>query len=431
MKSLFTSILLTLSATTFAQIPSYVPSNGLVGWWPFNGNANDDSGNGNDGTVNGAVLTSDRNGIANSAYFFNHTDEITTNCTSISGDSPRTFSFWMKNQFGNKTISPIWYGGDNNSPTIGSAFNIIFNRNEQSDPCNCWPGTYEGIGISADWIYVLQQATVGDNQWHHWLVVIENFSSVFNEIKYYRDGILLTSNLIFNYNNNGSAVINTINQNPLKFGKSLGTNTNPDKAPTEFLDDIGIWNRALTEAEIATLFAGCNLSVTTQPQDQSVNASAGTASFITASSSATATYQWQTNLGLGFQNLSNAGQYSGSTSATLTVSSLSMSNNNQVFRCIINDSGCTDTTSEAVLTIIDDASVQSNTPTTFKLYPNPVKDELFIKGMQEAVLPFEVYSTDGKKVLSGTTSGAIDVNALKKGSYQLKLKEQTIPFVKQ
>jgi hypothetical protein len=60
-----------------------------------------------------------------------------------------------------------------------------------------------------------------------------------------------------------------------------------------------------------------------------------------------------------------------------------------------------------------------------------VKDELFIKGMSEAVLPFEIYSTDGKKVLCGTTSGAIDVNALKKGSYQLKIKEQTIPFVKQ
>jgi len=28
-----------------AQIPNYVPSNGLVGWWPFNGNANDESGN--------------------------------------------------------------------------------------------------------------------------------------------------------------------------------------------------------------------------------------------------------------------------------------------------------------------------------------------------------------------------------------------------
>ena len=46
-------LLLTASATqgllnvTMAQVPNYVPTNGLVGWWPFNGNANDESGNGN------------------------------------------------------------------------------------------------------------------------------------------------------------------------------------------------------------------------------------------------------------------------------------------------------------------------------------------------------------------------------------------------
>ena len=34
-----------------AQLPGYVPSSGLVGWYPFNGNANDESGNGRDGTV--------------------------------------------------------------------------------------------------------------------------------------------------------------------------------------------------------------------------------------------------------------------------------------------------------------------------------------------------------------------------------------------
>ena len=43
-----------------AQVPSYVPSNGLVGWWGFNGNANDESGNGNNGTVFGASLSTDR-----------------------------------------------------------------------------------------------------------------------------------------------------------------------------------------------------------------------------------------------------------------------------------------------------------------------------------------------------------------------------------
>jgi hypothetical protein len=50
-----------------AQIPSYVPTSGLVGWWPFNGNANDECGNGNNGTVNGATLTTDRFGVANKA----------------------------------------------------------------------------------------------------------------------------------------------------------------------------------------------------------------------------------------------------------------------------------------------------------------------------------------------------------------------------
>ena len=57
-----------------AQVPSYVPTDGLVGYWPFTGNANDSSGNGNNGTVNGATLTSDRNGLANSSYNFNVTN---------------------------------------------------------------------------------------------------------------------------------------------------------------------------------------------------------------------------------------------------------------------------------------------------------------------------------------------------------------------
>ena len=58
MKRLILSLLLLASfAVGFAQVPSYVPSNGLVGWWPFNGNANDESGNGNNGVVNGATLT--------------------------------------------------------------------------------------------------------------------------------------------------------------------------------------------------------------------------------------------------------------------------------------------------------------------------------------------------------------------------------------
>ena len=64
----FLTLLAVLSAN--AQVPSYVPTNGLVGYWPFNGNANDESGNGNNGTVNGATLAADRFGNGNKAYDF-------------------------------------------------------------------------------------------------------------------------------------------------------------------------------------------------------------------------------------------------------------------------------------------------------------------------------------------------------------------------
>jgi hypothetical protein len=73
MKNLLLVIIATLglTASTMAQnLPNYVPANGLVGWWPFNGNANDESGNGSNGTVNGATPTTDRNGNENSAYNF-------------------------------------------------------------------------------------------------------------------------------------------------------------------------------------------------------------------------------------------------------------------------------------------------------------------------------------------------------------------------
>ncbi len=74
---------LACNVSSMAQnIPSYIPTDGLVGWWPFNGNANDESGNGNDGTVIGATLTTDRFGNTNSAYFFNYYQEIVTTFNS-------------------------------------------------------------------------------------------------------------------------------------------------------------------------------------------------------------------------------------------------------------------------------------------------------------------------------------------------------------
>jgi len=61
---------LALAANGYAQS---VPTNGLVLYYPFNGNAQDASGNGNNGTVQGATLTTNRFGVPESAFHFNGT----------------------------------------------------------------------------------------------------------------------------------------------------------------------------------------------------------------------------------------------------------------------------------------------------------------------------------------------------------------------
>jgi hypothetical protein len=74
-----------------------LPTNGLVAYYPFNGNANDESGNGNHGMVYGATLTVDRFGNANSAYSFDGmNDYIVTNYSGILGKNPGTISLWLK-----------------------------------------------------------------------------------------------------------------------------------------------------------------------------------------------------------------------------------------------------------------------------------------------------------------------------------------------
>ena len=239
-------------------------------------------------------------------------------------------------------------------------------------------------------------------------------------LKTYKNGLLVHTQIV-NY------VTTNISSGVLNFGKQLDFN----EFYTGDLDDIGFWNRALTEVEILALYEGCQLAITTQPQDQSVTTSVGVANFNVASTATNPTYQWQTNLGLGFQNISNAGQYNGATTSSLTVSNLSMSNNNQVFRCIVNDGSCVDTTAEASLIIIDDAGIQTNTLTSLKLYPNPVQDVLHIDGLAGKEFEFEVLSIDGKLLQKGKSQGEIAVKELRKGNYVLRVGQQQVSFVKQ
>ena len=74
--------------------PAFV-SDGLVAYYPFNGNAKDESGNGNDGELKGVDLTGDRHQKPNEAFEFTGKSRMTFEPSDIHKQSNITISFWM------------------------------------------------------------------------------------------------------------------------------------------------------------------------------------------------------------------------------------------------------------------------------------------------------------------------------------------------
>ncbi|MBU3680375.1 MAG: T9SS type A sorting domain-containing protein [Flavobacterium sp.] len=252
MKNNFLLALLTLftADSIQAQVPSYVPTNGLVAYWPFNGNANDESGNGNNGTVNGATLTTDRFGNSNNAYSFDGiNDYIATNFVPNNSNQSRTISVWF-NENGltlpNDGYSIVSYGASSdNCSQAGGRFEL---------------GMYFNPNINAKSIKVdgvctaISASTTYSNGWHHFIVTYDNsFGNLFRFIKLYIDGILITG---INYNPN--TIINTLNLSNFTIGKSPSSSSTTQRSYNGLLDDIGIWNRALTPEEITNLYNSVN-----------------------------------------------------------------------------------------------------------------------------------------------------------------------------
>ena len=84
-----------LTNTPNNQTTAPTLTDGLVAYYPFNGDTNDKSGNGNHGKVHGATLAENRFGEENSAYFFDGTDDlIQIDDFSLSYDS-LSISVWI------------------------------------------------------------------------------------------------------------------------------------------------------------------------------------------------------------------------------------------------------------------------------------------------------------------------------------------------
>jgi hypothetical protein len=254
MKLLFSLALVCFCFTVSAQIPNYVAQNGLVGWWPFNGNANDESGNGNNGNnLNGAFITDRLNNI--NAAFYGSGINSGINITGLNnfpfGNSERTISVWFKCVLpypgGDQQF--FAYGGNN----FGTRFSVYT--------------TGDLIGVE----YcngAVRSTYTPDSLWHNILVTYNGGGS--SGIIVYMDGQILSTNI-----NTPTPIINTENS----FIHSIGCLFTANYFNGS-LDDIGIWNRVLNECEIQDLY-------------QSQLGSLNTAS--TQTTSALDTYTWPLN----------------------------------------------------------------------------------------------------------------------------------------
>lgn len=92
---------------------SIVETGNLLCYYPFNGNANDESGNSNNGTVSGAGLISDRFNSANSAYSFDGNNDFIQipNNSLLNFQNSITVNFWINiDSFFEREQYPISHG---------------------------------------------------------------------------------------------------------------------------------------------------------------------------------------------------------------------------------------------------------------------------------------------------------------------------------
>lgn len=224
MRKTITILMILTANIIYSQAPNYVPTNGLVGWWPFSSNANDSSGNNNNGTINNASLVNDRFNNQNSAFYFNGINSKILFSPLNNITNAISISIWIKSE--NNTGQ--WNGLITTQNNNQQGFLLQENQNNHYD----W-AVSNGSGY-----YDLFSINSISPEWKHLVCMVEQ-----NSLKIFVNGLLDNSILINSYNLNSTANLNIGSRYLNEFYKGS-------------LDDIGIWNRALTQTEITALYTG-------------------------------------------------------------------------------------------------------------------------------------------------------------------------------
>ncbi len=211
----------------FQVFKTTIPTNNLILYYSFSTNTTpvpDDSGNGNTGTVYGATWTT--NGITGGAYSFDGSDDKILSCNNvgITGNVSRTVAFWAKVTQGAGESPAVSFG----STASYGAFGIYIGGSAWSNFYMLHqPGGY-------DFNTVISATT----DWRHYAVVFNGTT----ETKYLNGSFLDSAD---------RHLLNTVDS-----VVTLGLAINPPDTSrlTGSLDEVRIYNRALSSTEISALY---------------------------------------------------------------------------------------------------------------------------------------------------------------------------------
>ena len=442
MKKIILNLLFALITTLgYSQVPNYVPTNGLVGWWPFNGNANDESGNGNNGIVMGPNLTSDRFGNNASAFDFNYNNAVFSqqnqevyipynpmlnvpNITVSYWIFARQY-FWSGNPNLSVNITRFEYGYSNPN---GQVWGIGYNDSQILGGLNgpSGGGSYTAINSTA----------INLNSWNNIVMTYDG-----SAINLYMNSILIASmphNLSMNISGNS--------------GISIGENNSANgywQYTDGKIDDIGIWNRALTACEIQNLYTSqINSTFVTAGADQTIC----NGEQVTLSASNSQNYSWNNGVidSVSFSPTTTqdyivtadsancqssdtvtvfVNESTSSTQSQTSLDTYTWSLNNQTYTqggtytaTIPNAAGC-----DSVVTLnltLNYTGINELIGSRVSISPNPTSSKITVKSSLALVgKEFTIYDQQGKAVKSGVITAEeteIDLSNLSEGIYLFK-----------
>jgi len=230
-----TILLLSISISSFAQTVDL--QKGLVAYYPFNGNANDESGNGNNGTIHGARLTTDRNGNSNSAYSFDGKNDYmeipSTKNIKISGNEI-TISTWVKIKGNGINWGRIFLGGQ-----VNKTYTLTKHKGNNKI---LWRPIIENKGTT--YAETISKKSLTKYEWYHIVAIYDKGST-----KLYINGILNSSSS----SRAGNLAIN--NKTNLIGGETESHEGRGNRSAFHGeIDDTRIYSRAIKGTEIQALY---------------------------------------------------------------------------------------------------------------------------------------------------------------------------------